>query len=375
VSNRAPLTICHFDAERKFSGGELQVFLLMRGLRARGHRSILVAPGDSIAAGRAREEGFELRASSMRSSLDLLSLASSTTALRELRPDLVHLHTARAAWLGGLAARRAGIPAIVTRRMDRRVKRGWRTRLVYERLTQRTAAISDSVASALLQGGVPRERIVVIRSSIDPASCVARRPRQELRDELGASASDAVVLTLGALVPRKGLDVLLAALASLHARGLRPQLWIAGEGEQRAELEGLARSLSLERVRFLGRRGDAADLLGAADVFAMPSRREGLGVAALEALGAGCAIVATRVGGLAEVVEHERSGLLVAPEDPAALADALQRLLGDAALRERLAAAGRARLDALYHVDAMVGAYEELYRSVLARCAPGAPAR
>lgn len=372
MSTRAPLTICHFDAERKFSGGELQVFLLMRGLRARGHRSILVAPGDSIAARRAREEGFEVRESSMRSSLDVFSLASASAALRELRPDIVHLHTARAAWLGGLAAHRAGIPAIVTRRMDRRVKRGWRTRLVYQRLTLRVAAISDSVAKALSEGGVPPERIVVIRSSIDPASCVPRRPAAGLRAELGVGAGESVVLTLGALVPRKGIDVLLAALAQLSTRAVRPHVWIAGEGEQRAELERAARELGLERVRFLGRREDAADLLGAADVFAMPSRREGLGVAAIEALGAGCALLATRVGGLAEVVEHERSGLLVPAEDPTALAAALERLLSDKALRARLASAGRARLDALYHVDTMVDAYVALYSSVLARRAPPA---
>jgi glycosyltransferase involved in cell wall biosynthesis len=375
LTSAKQLSICHFDAERKFSGGELQVFLLMRGLRARGHRCILVAPADSIALQRARSEGFEVRACALRSGFDLFSVAGASRLLRELRPDVVHLHTSRAAWLGGMAARRGGIPAIFTRRMDPRIRPGWRTRCVYERRTLKVAAISGSVAEALSAGGVPSERIVLIRSSIDPASCTARRSREAVRAELGVEPGETLVLTLGALVPRKGLDVLLAALAQLARRGLSPRVCIAGEGEQRAELERLAGTLGLERVMFLGQRSDSADLLAAADLFAMPSRREGLGVAALEALAAACPLVASRVGGLAEVVEHEVSGLLVAPEDPTALALALERLVREPALRERLATAGRARLDALYHAEHMVAAYEALYRSVLAQAAATASAR
>lgn len=360
------LTICHVDAERKFSGGEVQVFLLMHGLRARGHRSILMAPAGSLAAERARCDGFEVREVALRSDLDLLSVIRATGILRELRPDLLHAHTARAAWLGGFAARRAGVPAIVTRRMDRRVRPGWRTQWVYRDLTRAAAAISDSVAGALLEGGVARERIVVIHSSIDPAAYQATGGRAQLRAELGADENELVVLTLGALVRRKGLDVLFAALEKLAQEGLAPAVWIAGDGEERVALEALARERSLTRVQFLGRRSDVADLLHAADLFAMPSRREGLGVAALEALACGCPVVASRVGGLAEVIEDGVSGLLVAPEDPAALAEALAALIRDPQQRVRFAAEGHARIDARYRADAMVAAYEALYRRVLA---------
>ncbi len=361
-----PLTICHVDAERKFSGGEVQVFLLMHGLRARGHRSILIAPAGSAAALRARRDGFDVREVGMRSDLDFVSVLRCTRVLREIRPDLLHAHTARAVWIGGLAARRAEVPAIVTRRMDRELRPGWRTRLVYERLTRGVAAISESVAGALLEGGVPRERICVIHSSIDPAAYLPARTRAEVRAELGVSDSEVVVLTLGALVARKGLDVLFEALELLATRDLRPAVWIAGDGEQRAALEALARKRSLTGLKFLGRRGDVADLLHAADVFAMPSRREGLGVAALEALTSSCPVVASAVGGLAEVVESGVSGLLVPPEDSVALASALETLIRDPALRARFASGGRARIKLRYHVGAMVQAYEALYRRVLA---------
>ena len=361
-----PLTICHVDAERAFSGGEVQVFLLMHGLRARGHRSILMAPRGSQALARARRDGFEVREVGLRSDLDLGSVLRAGASLRELRPDVVHLHTGRAAWLGGLAAWRAQIPAIVTRRMDREVRRGWRTRWIYERLSRKVVAISGSVAQALVAGGVPSERIVEIPSSIDPKACQPVRSREELRAELGVGEGQSVLLTVGSLVTRKGLDVLLNALAELASFNLRPAVWIAGDGEQRGALEALAEKLGLAEVRFLGRRDDVWDLLRAADVFAMPSRREGLGVAALEAFVAGCAVVASQVGGLGEVVEDEVSGLCVPPDDPKALAAALKRLLGDAPLRARLARGASLRVDTRYHADKMVLAYESLYRDVLA---------
>ncbi len=360
------LTLCHIDAERKFSGGEVQVFLLMHGLRERGHRSVLMAPPGSEAALRAARDGFEVREVPMRSDLDLPGILAATRILREVAPDLVHLHTGRAAWLGGLAARRANLPAIVTRRMDRDVRRGWRTRMIYGSLTCKVAAISESVAAALEAGGVPKDRIALIRSSIDPDAFAPRVSRRELRAELGVAEDSIVVLTLGALVQRKGLDVLFTALEQLSTAGHVPDVWIAGEGAEQQALQSLARAKRLARVRFLGRRSDVAELLGAADLFAMPSRREGLGVAALEAMAAGCPVVASGVGGLAEVVESEVSGLLVAPEDPAALAEALGRLITDPALRARMSEAGRVRVAARHSARAMVEAYEALYRRVLA---------
>lgn len=368
-SSTKPLSICHVDAERGFSGGEVQVFLLMHGLRANGHRSCLIAPPGSEASLRARRDGFDVREVALKSDLDFASVLRASSAMRELAPDLVHLHTGRAAWLGGFAARRADIPAIVTRRMDRDVRPGWRTRLVYLRLTRRVAAISDSVAAALASGKVPRERIVVIPSSIDPAEFRPRRSRAQTRAELGASDGQQVVLTLGSLVQRKGIDVLLEALARLDRRGVRPCAWIAGEGEERSALEARARELSLENVRFLGRRSDHWELLQAADVLAMPSRREGLGVAVLEAFAAGCPVVASRVGGLAETIVHDFNGLSVAAEDPDALARELERMLANPELRATFVVRSRERLEARYHAKRMVESYEALYREVLAEAA------
>ena len=188
----------------------------------------------------------------------------------------------------------------------------------------------------------------------------------ELRAELGAAPADFVLLVLATLVRRKGVDVLLEALAALAMRGIRPAVWIAGEGEERAALEDYAREKRLERVRFLGRREDAAELLGACDALVLPARREGLGVAALQAMAAGRPVVGSAVGGLAEAVLERECGLLVPPEDPARLAAAIEELYKDPALRARLSAGGRARIAQGYLATQMVAAYDALYRRVLA---------
>lgn len=362
-----PLTVLHVDAERGFSGGEVQVFLLLEGLRERGHRPVLACPPGSRSAEEARGRGLEVREVAMRSDVDLAAVRGLARVLRELRPDLAHLHTGRATWLGGLAAWRAGVPAIATRRMDRPVKRNLRNRWIYGRLVQRVAAISPAVVDVLVAGGVDPERIDLVWSTVDPARLVPARDRGATRAELGAAPDDVLVLGLGALFRRKGFDVLLEAVAHLAAGDppLAPPVVIAGDGPERADLEARARELGPGRVRFLGRREDVADLLAACDVFVLPSRAEGLGVAALEAMASGRPVVASRVGGLGQAVEDGRSGLLVPAEDPAALAGALRRLVLDPALRRSLGRGGTERVRDGFLPERMVRSYESLYRSVL----------
>lgn len=362
----ARLRIAHIDAEREFSGGEVQVLLLIDGLAARGHDNLLLCPPGSRIEMEAARRGVAVGSVAMRSDLDVVAVWRLARRLRAAAPDIVHLHTGRAAWLGGLAAWLAGVPAIVTRRMDRPVRRGWRTRVIYERLTRRTAAISPGVGDLLVAGGVPRARVALIPSAVDRERLRQRRDRATVRAAQGAGADEVVLLALSALVRRKGLDVLLAALASLAGRGMRPYLWIAGDGSERDPLRAQVERLGLgSRVQILGRRDDVGDLLAACDVMVLPSRREGLGVAALEAMAAGRPVVASAVGGLADAVANGRSGLLVPPDDPAALARALEQLLRDAPLRARLGAAGPARVAEGFLPEQMVEAYERIYRQVL----------
>src|SRR6185295_6842183 len=250
-------------------------------------------------------------------------------------------------------------PAVSTRRMDRRVKRNWRTRLIYGSFVQRAVAISPAVANCLADGGVPPERTQLIYEAVDPAQLRPAVDRGATRAALGARPADCVLLALAALIHRKGLDLLLDALARLAAQGLHPLLWIAGEGPEHAALAAQAVRLGLQAsVRFLGQRRDSADLLAACDVFVLPSRREGLGVSALEAMAAGRPVVCSAVGGLKDSVVDGRTGLLVPPEDVPRLADALTRIVRDDQLRIRLGQAGPERIAEEFLAGHMVDAYE-----------------
>ena len=361
----APLRVAHVTGERGFSGGEVQLFLLMEGLRARGHANLLVCPPDSGVEREARRRDFAVECVVMRNDLSLGAARRIAAVLRRQAPALLHCHTGRANWLGGLAARWAGVPALSTRRMDRVVSRGLRTRLLYRHLLQRVAAISPAVARRLRDAGVPPERIRTIWSAVDPERLQPSATRQALRARLDAAPDTACVLVAANLVRRKGVDVLLAAYAALASRECT-ELWIAGDGPERAALESAAARLGVgERVRFLGHRSDVPDLLEACDVFVLPSRLEGLGVAALEAMARSRPVIASAVGGLAETVVAEETGLLVPPDEAAALAGALARLLADPALARRLGAAGAARVAEHFLAEQMVTSYESLYREIL----------
>lgn len=364
---KRPLAIAHVTAEQGFSGGEVQVFLLIEGLAERGHRQCLVCPPGSRSFEELARRHLPVACVEvpMGSDLDLFAARRLATALRPFRPSVLHLHTGRATWHGARAAARLGVPAITTRRMDRRVKRGLRNRLVYGRWVRRAVGISPAVSRRLLDGGVPEQKVRTVWSVVDPARVEPSRPRDELRRERGLDAGDVVVLAAASLVRRKGLDLLLEALAGVD-RGARVQLWIAGEGPERAALERRAAAPDLVgRVRFEGRVERVADLLAACDLVALPSRAEGLGVAALEAMAAGRAVLATRVGGLGEAVVDGETGLLVESESVPALRAALTRLAADGALRAQLGAGGRARVAAQFRPEHMVTAYEALYREVV----------
>jgi glycosyltransferase involved in cell wall biosynthesis len=359
---RQALRIAHVTGESGFSGGEVQAFLLMEGLRARGHENLLICPPDSESAVHAERCGLAVAHTRMRNDLSLCAILRMRGQLRRFGPDLVQLHSGRADWLGGLAAWQLGLPAVSTRRMDRPVRRGPRARLLYRHLVQRVVAISPAVRARLLAAGVPADKTRLIWSAVDAGALQPSAGRLATRAREALPERTPCVLVLASLVKRKGIDVLIDALGALDASAPRPVAWIAGEGPLRAALTRQARARGVaEHVRFLGRRRDVGDLLAACDVFVLPSRREGLGVAALEAMAAARPVVASAVGGLAEVVENEHTGLLVPAEDPGALAAAIARLLRDPSLCKRLGDAGPAHVRAHFSAERMVDAYEALY--------------
>lgn len=360
------MRILHVNGELGFSGGEVQVMLLLRGLREQGLESVLCAAEQSAIAHTARAEDFNVVPVTLRNDMDFPGLFKLLGVMKREKVDVVHLHTGRAIWLGSIAARLAGIPAIATKRMDRPIKQRLKSRLIWQKLLSASVGISQQVLDQMILGGVPKERCRLIYSTVDPASVASSVDRDALRVAEGVSADDLLLLSLGSLNHRKGFDVLMDALVILRDRGVQPKLWIAGEGPEGEKLKAYAGETGMgDQLKWLGQRSDAADLLKASDIVVMPSRAEGLGIACLEAMAAGCPVVASRVGGLQETIVDGESGLLVPVEDAEALAGVLQRLLEDGNLRRAMAEAGPIRVAEVFAPEKMVKDYISLYNEVL----------
>lgn len=358
------MKILHVETGRHFLGGPQQVIYLINALRERGHDNTLVCPPDSGIDGMARQAGIRVQNLFCAGDLDFPFAYRLVQYLKDTRPDIVHCHSRRGAdiW-GGLAANLAHIPAVVSRRVDNTEIRVLAT-LRY-RPFRKVIAISKAIAAALRDNGVEDERVVVIRSAVDvgafgEADCAA------FRSEFGLGAGDFVVAAAGQLIPRKGHQYLLQAVASLRQRYPQLRLIIFGEGYLNNQLRAQATSLGLtDAAQFAGFRDDIDSFAGCFDLFAHPALAEGLGVAALKAAAAGVPVVGFNAGGMAETVADGKTGLLVAPEDTDALAAAIAQLIDDPELRAQFGAAGRERMQKEFSIATMADQHIELYESLL----------
>ncbi len=384
---RALVTL-HVDTERAWRGGEQQMAYLLAGLRDRGHGVAAVVPPDAASRPRLEALGIEVVALPMRGEADVRAVLRLRRLLRARRPDLVHAHTSHAhgllAWAargaaardahahGGAAAAGGTCPLLVSRRVDLSIYRhsffGLNGRKY--RRANRILCVSEAVRRVMEADGLDPARLVVVRDAIDPER-IRRAPSVDVRARCGLPADAALVLAVGALVPPKGHEHLLAAWPRVIARVSRAFLVIAGEGPLRAALEAQAQALGCgDRVRLPGAIDDVAGWFSAADVVAMPSVQEGLGTSILDAMAAGRAVVVSRTGGTPEVVHDGVEGVLVPPADPVALADALADLLLDPARAAALGRAGATRVDAEFRVERMVEETVAAYRAVVPDEAP-----
>ena len=269
------------------------------------------------------------------------------------------------AWLAGVPVRIAthhgiieGFPRLLERLHSALVNAGIASTLV---------SVSRKVLEQAAAAGIRREHMTVIPNGIPPGEPTTNR-RSATRQELGLPEGALLVICVGRLVYQKGHEYLIRAMQSLAGEAPSVYAVICGEGPLRAALEEQIDRMGLhDKVRLLGNKLDIGRYLGAADIFVLPSRWEGLPVALLEAMDRGLPIVATRVEGVEEVVRREDEGTLVPPEDARALAEAIAILVDDAERRTRMGAAAAARVRASYTTDIMCEKYLLLMQNALAR--------
>jgi len=228
--------------------------------------------------------------------------------------------------------------------------------------------VSEDLVEDSLAFGVSAHRSYLIHNAIDTEDYRRRASTPEAKRRLGVADETMVILAVGRLSPEKAFDLLIRSVVELRQSGLPAVLWIAGEGDARNSLEQLIAELGCgEFVRLMGHVADPRELYEAADVFALSSIREGLPNVLLEALALETPVVATRIAGVPKLISDELDGLLVPPDDVAALSGALRRLLESSSLRQQFAAAGREKIEASYSFARRMEKVAAVYDEVLGR--------
>jgi glycosyltransferase involved in cell wall biosynthesis len=353
---------------------------LMRAMRDEGHEVVAICADGPLIA-KVRAEGFRVEPVRIVRGYNIIDHMQTYRALvalfRRERFDLLHVHTPVAALVARFAAARVGIPRIVYTahgfyfhdRMSR-WKRAIFVALEYfggrftdVLFTQAEEDAETARRKNLCRGGV----IEAIGNGSDPAKFHPPRPddpgRHALRTQLGVDNRMPVIAMIGRLVAEKGYPELIAAMRDVEAT-----LWVIGDrlvSDHAASIDSAIAEAERDpvlrqRIRFLGYRSDVPDLLRAADIFTLPSHREGLPRSIAEAMLSGLPVVATNIRGSREQVVDGETGYLVPVNDPQALADALSRLAGDVALRRRMAAASLARARAKFDEALIVRRQVEL---------------
>ncbi|MEW5763896.1 MAG: glycosyltransferase [Acidobacteriota bacterium] len=351
--------VLHLNTEATYRGGEVQTLGLLRELAKAGGRGFLAAPAGAPLARKAAELGVEVASWNPRGEWDL---AAAWAVLREARrfgARILHAHTAHAL-----------TPALVAAALDPRLKvvatrrvsfplRSRLSRIKYGR-AHVVVAVSGTIQEALEASGIAPDRIRVIHSGVDLERFRDLPGRDQARRSLHVPQGAFVVGVAAALAPHKGHARFLSALSPRRGGFSDLHLLLAGDGPCRGDLEAMCAREALP-VRFLGHLDDLRAFYGSLDVLVLPSLSgEGSPGAVKEAAAAGVPVVASEVGGVAEILRHEREALLVPPADSEGLWEAVHRLARDSRLREALAS-GAARRILEFGMDRMAGAYARLY--------------
>lgn len=365
----------------EWGGAQHIVYLLAKYLRQDYEITVACAPGGPL-GDRLRAEGIRV--------IEIQGLCRNPHPIRDLRAlwklyqlmkrerfDLVHTHSTKAGLLGRLAAAWARVPIILFTAHGWAFSEGrpWLWRWLLAQVERLPALFSTKIICvseydrqlALRFTVAPKEKLAVIPNGLEPEPFSSPADKRALRDRLGAGNAVGIVTMVGRLAPPKDFETLIMAWEGLRALGW--QLWLVGDGPLRARLEELVHAKGLhQQIQFLGERHDVPAILKASDIFVLSSRWEGMPLTVIEAMLAGLPVIATRVGGVPELVEEGITGLLVPPWDTRALGNALEQLINSAEMRQRMGELGRQRALQQFTVDRMISPMRALYHELEPHC-------
>lgn len=333
------MTILEYITPSRMGGAEEYFLRLIVDLSRRGHRVIVVTKRDS----QLREEvrklvrhsgGIELHGWKTNGKFDPKTFQKLKKLVCTDRVDLIHTHLTTASWLGSMVGRACRVPTVA--HIHGADSKTWFQRADY------LIAVAEGVKEHLVEQGIDESRVPVLYYGIDLEKYAAPLPTPEAKARLGLSPETKTVGIVGSLIPRKGHRHLLSALKKVEPTVGKVHAIFAGEGAEENALRQQAQALGLaERVHFLGFRTDAADIMAACDGVALPSYKEGLSIAMMEAMALARPVIVTNVAGMPELVQHQKTGWMTSPGNEDELANALGQLFCDPEMAHRMALAGR----------------------------------
>ena len=352
------MKVFHIDSEKTFRGGQRQVLYLLEGLNGRGVENFLFCPRKSPLFERA---GWVNKISApMLGEFDIFSAFKISGHINREKPDIIHCHSAHALAVGLLAKKLSSFkPALVA---ARRVIFPLRCRKKYI-MADRIIAISAAVKKSLEASGIAPVKIDIVYSGIRP-SAASRDMETISRKLLGLKDGVFTIAVVGALTKEKGHSIIIDAVSEVLARGFKLELLIAGTGPEEKKLRRYATGKGIaENVLFAGFQKNILELFPAFNIVISASDSEGLGTSILDAMAAGCAVIASDVGGVPEIIEDSVNGFLFKAGDASALAEKIIALASDAGMRRAMAEAGRSRaaeFSSEKTADATFAVYEKI---------------
>jgi glycosyltransferase involved in cell wall biosynthesis len=360
------LTIIHTESQPGGGGQTLRVLRESLCLAARGYPVSVACRPDSVLSSLAQQAGLPVYhfAFPRRGFFSPSLIWKLYRLFRQLKPDVVHTHTSIDSWAAGIAARLAGAPVVVrTRHIQAPVSAGFFNRLLYGRIADRVITTGEPVADTLARElRLPRSHFISIPTGVDLGRFTGKGAREKVRSEWGLTPEQPAIGMVAAFRKMKNIPLFLEVAQQLNAAWPQARFFIIGDGPLRPSLEAYAEELGIKAVvHFTGHRSDIPDVLAALDLVVLTSSRgEGVPQSLTQALAMRRPVAATDVGGVADIVRPEQTGLLVPPDNLEAMCGAIDRLLRDSALAARLAFAGRQLVEESFSEEKMTEAVENL---------------
>jgi len=360
------MKILYIDTENFWRGGQEQLFSLICGMSRAGHEIILASPASAPLSERVSRLGIRTYDFSQRAELSLPAFRSLYGLIKKTKVDIVHFNTPLPVLPGGLAARLLALRGgkrpitICSRRVNFPLKYSL-SRWKYNHLLDRVLTVSESISNTLVGNGVNPDLVETVYEGIDP-DWIDAQPATELPCPAGAL----IVGTVAHLSQEKGHRDILKAVSLIRDKCPEACYVFVGEGVMREELQDYARFLNVDDiVHFTGFRSDSEALMKNFDIFCLPSLSEGLSSAIMSAMACSLPVISTNVGGIPELVIHEKTGLLTEPSSPDQLAAALQRLLTSPEERGEFGKAGREIVESRFTIRLKLERTEYYYNLLM----------